>query len=1101
MEEVKKIRLKQEGGAYTTYGIQDARAREDIATLKERVDELDGNVTVNVNPASGTFYRYGEPCTDNWCEKFVAGGNVAVRVETTDAARKFNLREQPSDGIYISSGQMQGWRIVAPDGYRIKGYRLSAVLRTEGQATITASTGQEIVVTQEHGASLVVTGLNAQETTFMTTDSSTIWGDRQIWILSFEISAERTDRFAMKGEVDAALKTAKDYADGLDAVTNSRIDALGSVYKAKGSSAWTVADATSPLMLSTPGDAWNITESFTLGGKTYPAGTNVVCVASSMSTPDYNNRFDALAGEIDLSGFYTKTEVDAKLPTDVSRSQTDATFVSRNNQALFYLRSATSSLAGLMTAGDKVKMDANTLEGKGITDAYTKNEINSSVVKYDGQQSLTSTQKTQARANIGAAALNGDSDEDFFAHDLQVDHDGEIDNSLSVGVDVTVGRNVTLGGSLSLNGTTISEGLDEVLIHDSETNKTISIPTDISGQVALADDVASAMRYADELNRQKQAQIDALKSIINGLKGAEGYIRVAGSSDPALGYKSYKYNETAGFASDSVFRMLYPCLVGTKLTGDNAQVGKILHVLKKLGARIATAADTAFTEGQAVWDDVDGTPHAIDGSEGDVMITNIAVYYRLKGKFTVQGTEYDVYLVAPTPFTWQGYEAELVTKRGVSPDYCVSHADTDSVTRMHSVYNPAWNGTYQAPAGVVGKFIYSQDAQTGEITEQYDETATLLGGAGGCSSTNLALYTGEQHAMNHNPDTTKMLPFANQTAASVEDWYALLLAEGGTFDAHKAALMGSGFSSNDPATSAADWEESAAGAKNGIRIYDKEGTPRYYSPAANAETSIGLTGSAGKMFGTIVNSYNTPFKVMEAHRAVSYAVSRGIGEMQWFVFEGNKYKYRSVSGFAGPQQGEMTCVVWKMLSTKLGSTCFDPTDKTTSIEGHRIDLLFSTALFHGITTQVSPSWWVSGLVFTEDEQQNYEAYLQTDPSKLALTPNGEKDMADIWPFEQDYEHVASYAYGSGYRKNYARQSLFLAPDNANKSGAGLHTYIDAYNYYTGTAAAAGKKAVRGFQRGGSVIITYLSPLYVFAYNAPSYASAYIAFGNCVRIVD
>ena len=275
----------------------------------------------------------------------------------------------------------------------------------------------------------------------------------------------------------------------------------------------------------------------------------------------------------------------------------------------------------------------------------------------------------------------------------------------------------------------------------------------------------------------------------------------------------------------------------------------------------------------------------------------------------------------------------------------------------------------------------------------------------------------------------------------------------------------------------------------------------YYSPSGNAETTIGLTDSADKLFGTIVNSYRTPFKVMEAHRAVSYAVAHGIGELQWFIFEGNKYKYRSVDGFAGPQQGEMTCVVWKMLSTKLGASCFDPTDKTTSIEGHRIDFLFSTALFHGITTQVSPSWWVSGLVFTEDENQAYEAYLQTDPSKLALTPNGEKDVADSWPFEQDYEHAASYASGSGYRKNYARQSLFLAPDNANKSGAGLHTYIGAYNYYSGTAAAAGKKAVRGFRRGTGVSNSALSPLFVLAYNAPSGAGTFIAFGTCVRIVD
>ena len=604
-------------------------------------------------------------------------------------------------------------------------------------------------------------------------------------------------------------------------------------------------------------------------------------------------------------------------------------------------------------------------------------------------------------------------------------------------------------------------------------------------------------RRTDEL----EAQIAALKELVASIgSSAEGYVRVSGSSNPALNYAHYSYGNAEGFSRDSAFSLLYPCLIGTPLTGSGTE-GKILHVLKKLGARKATAADTGFTVGQAVWDDLDGTPHAIDGSEGDVMICNTEQYYRLMGKYAVQGTEYDVYLVSLTPFTWQGYEAELVTKRGVAPDYCVSHTDSDSVVRMHSVYNPDWNGSYSAPAGVVGKYVYSQDEQTGAITEQYDAEATLLGGAGGCHTTNLALYTGEQHAMNQNPDTTKPVPFMNQTAASVEDWYALMLAEGGTFDAHKAALMGSGFCSNDPATAAADWEESAALAKNGIRIYDKDNVARLYSPAANAETAIGLTDSSEKLFGTIVNAYRNPFKVMEAHRAVSYAVSRGIGELQWFVFEGNKYKYRSVDGFAGPQQGEMTCVVWKVLSSKLGAACVAPTDKTTSIEGNRIDLMFSVALFHGITTQVSPSWWTSGLVFTEDENQAYEAYMQRDQQLLAITPTGDKDIADSWSFEQDYDHVASLAGGSGYRKNYTSRALMVAPNNTDKSGAGLHTYVGAYNAYTSSAAPEGKKSVRGFRRGYSVSYANLSPLGVNAGNAPSSTNASIAFGTCVRIVD
>ena len=629
----------------------------------------------------------------------------------------------------------------------------------------------------------------------------------------------------------------------------------------------------------------------------------------------------------------------------------------------------------------------------------------------------------------------------------------------------------------------------------------LEILTDAIGQAEVTmqyaqgypDAVANLVNGGYQKRTQElEAQIVGLQKVIAELGAqAEGYVRVSGSSNPALNYKSYKYGEDGGFSRDSVFSIFFPCLIGTKLSGDDAHVGKILYVLDKLGYENGS--------GQAV--DINGVTHAIDGSEGDVMVVNTKQYYRLAGKYVVSGTEYDVFLVSLTPFTWQGYEAEIVEKGGVSPDYTVSHNDS-GVTRMHSAYNEDWVGSYSAPAGVVGKFIYSQDAQTGDITETYDADETLLGGSGGCHTTGLALYTGEQQAMNMNPDTTKTVPFANQTAKAVEDWFGLMLAEGGTFDAHKAALMGSGFSSNDPATSAADWEESGNLAKNGIRIYDKDNVAKLYSPAANALNTIGLAGAQDNLFGTIVNSYRNPFKVMEAHRAVSYAVKKGIGELQWFVFEGNKYKYRSVEGFAGPQHGEMTCVVWKMLSSKLGDGCFDPTDKTTSIAGNRIDLLFSVALFHGITTQVSPSWWVSGLVWTEDENGDYRSFYQKDQDMLVVTPDGEIATSSSFNFETAYEQVGPViSKGSGYRKNYLNGVMALPDTDANKAGAGLHTYVCAYNYYSGGNASEGKKLVRGFRRGNSVHIAALSPLCVYAANAPSSAGAYFGFGTCCRVVD
>ena len=593
--------------------------------------------------------------------------------------------------------------------------------------------------------------------------------------------------------------------------------------------------------------------------------------------------------------------------------------------------------------------------------------------------------------------------------------------------------------------------------------------------------------------QELEAQIAQLKAEIDSIGAqAEGYIRVSGSSNPALSYKHYSKGAPGGFTNESVSALFYPCLIGTKLTGNDAQIGKILVILDKLGA--------VTDNGEAKWKDLNGTLHAIDGSEGDVMITNIKPYHAIFGKYTIDGTAFDVFLTNPTAFTWEGIESEVIPVGADSPDYCVSHQDTDNVVRMHSVYNPLWNGSYSAPDGLVGKYIYAQNDETGEITEEYDASTTLLGGAGGLHTTDIDLPTGEQRAMNHNADTTKTVPFMNATARNAELFMANILAEGGTFDAHNAIRMGSGFCSNDGATAAADWEESASNAKNGVRLVDKNGALKYFNLNTDAKAWWGKSDTF--YLGQMINSWRNPFHIMEAHRAICYAVQKGIGELKWFVFEGNKYKYRSVDGFAGPAQGEMTCVLWKMFSTKAAANVLDPTDKSTSLEGNRIDILISVALFHGRTTQVSPSWWTSGLLFTEDENGQYEAFIERDQSKLVKSVAADNyNPATPRNFETAYKHVGTFANGSGYRKNYSNDAWMLPDSNANKTGAGLHTYVGGYNWFTGTNANAGKKSVRGFRRGYIANVTNLSPMTVYAYYSPSYADTSYAFGTCCQIVD
>lgn len=106
--------------------------------------------------------------------------------------------------------------------------------------------------------------------------------------------------------------TSSDTANALSAAQGKALDdkisALGSVYRIKGSK--TNISEVLALTDAKVGDAWNVTNAFTFGGKPYPANTNVVClVATSTSDHDENN-WDPIGGTVDLSPYAKKTEVE-----------------------------------------------------------------------------------------------------------------------------------------------------------------------------------------------------------------------------------------------------------------------------------------------------------------------------------------------------------------------------------------------------------------------------------------------------------------------------------------------------------------------------------------------------------------------------------------------------------------------------------------------------------------------------------------------------------------------------------------------------------------------------------------------------------------------
>lgn len=88
---------------------------------------------------------------------------------------------------------------------------------------------------------------------------------------------------------------------------NDKISGLGSVYRVKG----TKTNLSDVLALTDAkvGDVWNVTNAFTLGGKPYPANTNVVCITATSSSDHDEGNWDPIGGTVDLSPYAKKSDI------------------------------------------------------------------------------------------------------------------------------------------------------------------------------------------------------------------------------------------------------------------------------------------------------------------------------------------------------------------------------------------------------------------------------------------------------------------------------------------------------------------------------------------------------------------------------------------------------------------------------------------------------------------------------------------------------------------------------------------------------------------------------------------------------------------------
>lgn len=176
------------------------------------------------------------------------------------------------------------------------------------------------------------------------------------------VSAAATDATT---KANSALASAKSYAD-------EKVSALGSVYTTKGSC---TAAQLKALASAKAGDVWNITDAITIDGKAYPAGVNVVCVTafSAAIDPAATKNWDALQGLQDLTSYAKKSEIEDTAVANVKFAQSeigqensisfDKTITYANGREAtteddLAILPATSTKAGVMSAADKVKLDA-----------------------------------------------------------------------------------------------------------------------------------------------------------------------------------------------------------------------------------------------------------------------------------------------------------------------------------------------------------------------------------------------------------------------------------------------------------------------------------------------------------------------------------------------------------------------------------------------------------------------------------------------------------------------------------------------------------------------------------------------------------------------
>lgn len=347
------------------------------------------------------------------------------------------------------------------------------------------------------------------------------------------VSAAATDATT---KANKALASAKSYAD-------QKVSALGSVYTTKGSC---TAAQLKALTSAKAGDVWNITDAITIDGKAYPAGVNVVCVTafSAAIDPATTKNWDALQGVQDLTPYAKKSEIEDVAVANVKFAQEED--VPQDNGVSFkktitYVNGrkattksdlgilpATSTKAGVMSAADKVKLDAVDVK-IGIDDGklYTIRDFEATL----GTSTIGELTNIGKWNTIGNRVSIGDSVTIYNKEDGSVNLNGVfLGTSAIIGTEAHIGKKVTIDDNATIGTETIGTSL--LGVHDSYGNKiAIGNGVQITKGVGLSVNDEGVLVWGKEIEGSYQmkaaATTDDLSALATRVSALEDLLKLA----------------------------------------------------------------------------------------------------------------------------------------------------------------------------------------------------------------------------------------------------------------------------------------------------------------------------------------------------------------------------------------------------------------------------------------------------------------------------------------------------------------------------------------------------------------------------------------------